>query len=190
MDMGTKYILKIVIVLLCGLMSLTSCDDDNVPSLVTTTVSVEQILGGWKISETKAYVDINWKYQVQVSSLGLKGKMDDAFDEKAKDGSIFFKDKMAYFLRDGFVRDSSSYHMEDYIIYYDNANLIGFYAPYMYVKFEENRLVLYLRRKETLNLLEEDGSLSGWMGTIRDVVDDAQCEIRMDKEYLPIYDEL
>ncbi|MFA6779877.1 MAG: hypothetical protein WCU80_08890, partial [Paludibacteraceae bacterium] len=104
--------------------------------------------------------------------------------------SIFFKDKMAYFLRDGFVRDSSSYHMEDYIIYYDNANLIGFYAPYMYVKFEENRLVLYLRRKETLNLLEEDGSLSGWMGTIRDVVDDAQCEIRMDKEYLPIYDEL
>lgn len=188
--MRKKRIQIIGITLLCGLLSLASCEDDNVPSLDTTTVTIEQILGGWKIDETKAYVDVNWKYQVQVNSLGLKGKMEDAFDEKAKDGSLFFKEKMAYFLRDGFVRDSSVYHLDEYIIYYDNPNLIGFYAPYMYVKFVDERMVLYLRRKETMELLDEDGSLSGWMGTIRDVVDDAQCEIRMAKEYLPIYDEL
>jgi len=174
---------------LLGLSILCSCEDE-VPSIDTTPVSNKQLLGGWEISDTESYIDVNWKYEPQVAANYLIFKMDDAFEEKAE-GSIYFKNMIAYFINDGRVKDSSYYYITDYIIHYTNAYLVGFYAPYMYVKFDDNgQLILYLRRKETLELLEKDGTFDDWMGTIRDVVDDAQCEIKLIRNYMPLYTEL
>lgn len=175
--------------LACGLLA---CEEDNVPQIDTTGVTMEDLRGGWKVSNTETYVNVAPQYQAQVSMHNLREKLDDAFSDKAAGGFLYFRKDMAFYLYEGFVRDSSKYYLDEnnYIIHYDNPDLVGFYAPLMYVKTVNNQLVLYLRKSETIDLLDEDGSLKGWMSLIGNVVDDAQCEIYLSRDVDELYDVL
>lgn len=171
---------------------LLACEEDNVPQIDTTGVAMEDLRGGWKVSDTETYVNVDIQYQAQVSMHSLREKLDDAFSEKASDGALYFRKDKVFYLREGFVRDSSKYCMDEnnYIIRYENPYLVGFYAPLMYVKTVNNQLVLYLRKSETMDLLDEDGSFNGWMSLIDKVVDDAQCEIYLSRDDDEFYDVL
>lgn len=185
-------LLKRISLFLLLAMSLSACEEDNVPRLDKTGIEKEELLGGWKVATTRTHINVDPKWQLQVAAHDLKGKLNDAFDERAENGSLYFRKDMVFFLRNGFVKDSSRYRIEEkYIIQYENTHLIGFYAPKMYVKMnDDGQLVLFLRRSETIDLLNEDGSLDKFMSLIRDVVDDAQCEIYFDRDYDEFYDEL
>lgn len=186
-----KTLFKIAFFLLLP-FSIASCEEDNVPGLDTTGVEMEVLKGGWKVTDTDTHVNVDIRYQAQVSMHSLRSRLNDAFASKAADGSLYFREDMVFYLFQGRVCDSSKYVLDDnkYIIHYDNPDFIGFYAPIMYVKMVEDQLVLYLRKSETMDLLNEDGSLDGWMSLIDSVVDDAQCEIYFTRDYDEFYDEL
>ena len=75
------------------------------------------------------------------------------------------------------LKDSSIYTLNEYIIELENQQFIGFYAPYYYIRFKENQLVMYLRKKETMELLKDDSSINSWLGLIDSSIDEAQCEL-------------
>ena len=170
---------------------LAACKDNNVPKVDTAKVYQEQILGGWGIASTKAYVNVEASYKPLLSPLNLDGKLQERLDEKASGASFYFKEETAYFLRDEIVRDSSKYTLDEYKIYLENPELIGFYAPSFYIKFSNELFITYLRKEETLELLERDSGISSSdMNLIRMIIEDAQCELHFQRNYLPIYDEL
>lgn len=181
-----------ILLLLSFLLGFTSCEEDNVPNLDTKGIDIEQLWGGWKVMDTDTHVNVDVRYQAQVSMHNLRKELNNAFSSKASDGALYFRKDMVFYLRSGFVRDSSKYYLDDnkYVIHYENPDVVGFYAPIMYVKMVDEQLVLYLRKSETMDLLNEDGSLDGWMSLINSVVDDAQCEIFFSRDYDEFYDEL
>ena len=184
-------IFKKISILSLSLIMLAACKDDNVPKIDTAKVNQERILGGWGIDGTKAYVNVSTALKPHLAPFNLDGKLQNKLDEKASGASFYFKKETVYFLRYGVVRDSSKYTLDEYKIYLDNPELIGFYAPSFYIKFSDGLFITYLRKEETLELLEKDSGISNLdMNLIRKAVEDAQCELRFRREYLPIYDEL
>lgn len=183
---------RIITTFLLSAVALSACEEDNVPDIDESGVEIEQILGGWRVMDTDTHVSVDVRYQAQVAFHNLRDKLDESFSSKASDGSLYFRKDKVFYLRKGFVRDSSSYYLDGnkYIIHYENPNVVGFYAPLMYVKMEGDNLVLYLRKSEIMDLLRDDGSLDGWVSTINSVVEDAQCEIYFSREYDELYDEL
>jgi len=166
----------------------TACKQDNVPPVDQREINQTQILRGWIISSTKTYINVAPFYQLAVKAAGLEGKMENQFRNKAAGGAFYFKKDTVYFFRDGIVQDSSKYTLDAYKIYLENPNLIGFYAPYFYIKFQDELLIAYLRKDETMSLLQEDGSLDGYMGLIRSVVSDAECDLILQRSRIPGFD--
>jgi hypothetical protein len=181
-----NYIKIIYILLLSGFL-FSSCKDDNVPALEKQPVSKDQLLGGWSVQSTYPYINVNPSVKPLLSGLNLDKKLEEKLASEAKGISFYFMEDSICFYRDEVLIEKSRYTIKDYIIELENPYLIGFFAPYYYVKMENGLLIMYLRKEETLNLLEKDGSISlVEMNMIRQVVDDAQCELRFRRNDLPI----
>lgn len=164
--------------------------DDNVPKIDKTEIEQEQILGTWEIAGTKAYVNVEPSLKPVLAPFNLDGKLQKKLSDMAEKSSFHFEKEKVYFIKYGMIRDSSRYVLDGYKIYLDNPNLIGFYAPYFYIKFSGELLVTYLRRSETMELLEKDGSIrSSDMHWIRAAVDDAQCELCFRYNEISFFDE-
>ncbi len=177
------YVLKKIFILCLSLTVLIACKDDNVPGIDKTEVDQNQILGKWNIHSTKAYVNVKASLKPILSPFNLDDKLQKKLDDKASGASFLFEDKMVYFFQDGILQDSSLYELDAYKIHLDNPELIGFYAPVFYIRFSDGLFITYLRRAETLELLEKDGSISSSeMGWIRTAVEDAQCELRFQQD--------
>ena len=179
---------KEIIFFLLLSIAFVACKQDNVPRIDQREINQSQILGGWIISSTKTYINVAPLYQLAVKAAGLEGKLADQFRNKAAGGAFYFKKDTVYFLRDEIVQDSSKYTLDAYKIYLENPNLIGFYAPYFYIKFQDGLLTAYLRKDETMLLLQEDGSLNGYMGLIRSVVSDAECDLILQRSKISGFD--
>ncbi len=174
---------------------LAACKDDNVPKIDKTKVEYEQLLGTWEVFETETYVNIDTKYKSYLPLLpfDLNSELKKKLDEKSENTSFHFEKEKVYFIKNvgaGFIRDSSRYVLDEYKIQLDNPNLIGFYTPIFYVKFSGDLLVVYLRKKETIELLENDGEITSFqIGLIRDGIDDAQCELRFRHKETSFFEE-
>ncbi len=181
--------LKKIFVLSLFIIALAACKDDNVPEIDETKVDHEQLLGTWEIVSTKAYVNVNPIYKPQLAPFGLEGKLQESLDNKSQTASFHFEKDRVYFIKNGRIQDCSRYELDEFKIHLDNPELIGFYAPLFYIKFSDELLVTYLRRAETMELLERDKEMADWVGIIDAAVDDAQCELRFRRSESPFWDE-
>jgi hypothetical protein len=185
-----NWLKKIICISLLS-ASFFSCKDDNVPGLDKTPVSKEKLLGGWEIVSTRPYVNVNPAVKPLIAGLNLDKKLEDKLNSKAEGISFYFKEDSVYFFRDEILKSKCKYFLSEYVIELEDPYLIGFYAPYYYIKMEGEILVMYLRKSETLDLLEKDGSISSFdMGLIRQAVEDAQCELRFSRKDLSTYEEI
>jgi len=174
------HILKKISVLCLSLIMFIACKDNNVPDIDKTSVVQGRILGGWGIHSTKAYVNVKASSKPYLAPYNLEDKLQEKLDDKASGIAFYFEKEIVYFFREGVLRDSSRYVLDEYKIQLDNPELIGFYAPYFYIKFSDDGLfVTYLRKEETFELLEKDGYVD--MGLIRAAVEDAQCELHFQR---------
>jgi len=184
-------VLKKISLFLLFLTALSACKkDNNVPGIDETEVRVEQILGTWEIAGTKAYVNVNPSYKAQLAPLNLDSKLQETLDEKSNRSAFHFEKDTVYFIQYGMIRNSCKFVLDEYKIHLENPNLIGFYAPYFYIKFSDELLVTYLRKNETFELLANDKGISSfYMDLIRKVVDDAQCELRFRYSEVSFFDD-
>ncbi|MDR1729995.1 MAG: hypothetical protein LBR52_04965, partial [Prevotellaceae bacterium] len=176
--------LKKIFIFSLFIIALAACKDDNVPEIDKTKVEHEQLLGTWEVVETEAFVNIDPKYKSFLSLLpfDLNDELKNKLDEKSANTSFHFEKENVYFIKNagiGFIRDSSRYILDEYKIQLDNPNLIGFYAPTFYIKFTGGLLVAYLRKSETIDLLNNTGEITSFqMDLLREGIDAAQCELR------------
>ena len=62
------------------------------------------------------------------------------------------------------------------------------YTPVMFVKFEAERLCLYLNAEQTMELIRKDGSIEdSYVNMIEENIDDAQFEFYLKKVDLPFF---
>ena len=167
--------------------------DNNVPEIDETKVYVEQILGTWEIASTKAYLNVNPSQKAALALYpgDLNKELQKKLDEKSDRSAFHFEKDTVYFIRYGMIQDCCKYTLDGYKIYLENHNLIGFYAPYFYIKFSaDGLLTTYLRKDETFKLLENDkGISSSDMWLIKKVIDDAHCELRFQYSEITFFDD-
>ena len=182
-------ILKKISVLLLFIIVFAACKDNNVPKIDKTKVEQDRLLGSWEIASTKAYVNVNSKYKLQLAPFDLEDKLQKRLDELTANSGFHFEKEKIYFIKyGGMIRDSSRYELDEYKILLDNSYLIGSYAPYFYIKFSDDLLVTYLRRSETMELLKREDDMKSWMSLIESAVDDAQCELRFRRREKSYFD--
>lgn len=173
---------------------VTSCGDEDVPGIEKAAVSESSLQGGWGIHSTNAIIDAeNSFYSMILNS--YRDELDNKLKEKSARTNLYFADGVVFKVRvdsddvPPYVRQCN-YTLDDYILHLEDEEFLGYYAPYLYVKIENDELVLYLQRDETLDLLEKDGSIDGYMSTVRKAVDDAQCQLRFKRNDIPFYREI
>jgi hypothetical protein len=170
---------------ICFSLLFAACDKQNMPHNDGAEIEKESIIGTWSVNRTAAYLRVSDAYQ-SFSSM-LEGKLEDKLDKEALRKTLMFTEEQVYCIGE-YSKDSSLYYINKDTLYLtNNPNLIGFYAPYFYLKRKNsnnfNQIIAYLGKKESLNLLEEDGSIgSYYMKLIKNNVKQVQCELHFDKE--------
>jgi hypothetical protein len=148
-------------------------------------IPTEGIIGMWTVENAKAYLTTN-----NPAALPLVSPAEDKIVEILKEKGdkkilCFTEDKLYRFAFDNqILEESSSYYISQDTLYFDNPNILNFYIPYFYGKFDENDLSLfiaYLNKKEALELIKNDDELAGYAGLINTLVNNAQCEIHFRK---------
>lgn len=185
---------SIFIIAFFSTLFVTSCGDEDVPGIDTTEVDVNFLYGGWGIHSSDAIIDAkNSFYSMLLNS--YRDALSDKLEEKSARTNLYFADGVIFRVRvdsedvPPYVRQCN-YRIDGYKLYFEDEEFLGYYAPYLYVKIEGDELVLYLQKEETLELLEKDGSIDGYMGMVRNAVDDAQCQLRFKRNDIPYYREI
>lgn len=184
---------------------LSGCRDrDHIPSVDRSDVPADYLLGGWAVTGSHVY----WKLTAFGTSINniynFKKLIAEKIEEETEDESLFFNSNTAFYIRHKpddippYVRQSEYLLNSDTAGYKlkftSNPEVLSFYAPMVYIKKQTsnpNGLTIYLRRGEVLDMLDKDGSISSsYMSMIRSNVDDAVVEIYLERDTLPIYEQI
>ncbi len=174
---------------------MTSCkDEDTIPGISKDEITMEEILGGWGDPEIECTV-IHDK-SLLATLMDLEKKMRDNLKDRAEGTALYFTKDTAYFIERHetgyyYVKAISTYQLLTNPMRIEMQNdhlMFNAYAPKLYVKKKDNgKLCLYLLKDEVMKMLEDDGSVSSYMGIIRNNVDDAQFEFYYQRNQLDIY---
>lgn len=177
-----------------------ACEKPEIEGIVYNEVSKEDILGGWKIKDIEFQLVYNAANPMAWMMPTLKEKMQANLREKIRLGSLYIKPDTMYYIIE--YDDGTPTRVHRYGAYTLTANpamihpeydhlICNAYAKSFYVKYEEDRLCLYLVKDGVIEMLRDDGSLSkATVNLIDRNIDDAQFYMYLERNHLPLYDEI
>lgn len=195
-----KPMKKYFYVFLLSLIGI-SCERPIIPDIEMNYVPLEALQGGWG----RDGIDFRLSYSPALGVVyqGLPQKLRNMLEERSDGVSLFFlRDTLCCIQShdDGFenVRSYSHIDVRSYpaaILPENKEVLCDIYTDSFFVKMEysedDTTAVFYLKRKEVMKVIEEDGYVSSSAISLIDkIVEDAYFELRMKRTYLKIYDEL
>jgi hypothetical protein len=172
----------------------TSCEKATIPGVSDEEVKKEDILGGWGNAEIRCYMD----HKENLFASRLKSNMQNNLKKRAEGSALYITLDSVYFIE----RHETGYHYVKAISSYEllpnpmrielqNDHLMfNAYAPKLYIQIENGKLCLCLMKDEVMKLLEDDGSVSSYMGLIRSNIDDAQFKFYYRRNSLDIYQDI
>lgn len=177
-----------------GLLLLASCEKAEMPGISEEEISQEQLIGGWGTTDVRCYLSHTNFPGADI----VENKMKDNLESRVFPSSFYFTQDSVYFVQThelgyNYVKSASAYHLEinpTRLFLDNNYFLDDQYAPFFYMKTENGKLCLYLTKKETLALVERDGTFDGYMSIVKSIVDDAQFEFYMERNQLEIYQDI
>ncbi len=191
--MRTKQLLYIVSLFLITLT--TSCERPIIPGISDEEMLQEQLLGGWETINVKTYIS-----HAAIPGTGsLSDKMQENLEQRVYPSFFYITEDSIFFIQNNdfgtpFVKSASAYQLGTdpmRIIPENQYMMCDEYAPYYYVKSEGETICFYLTKPECLDMIEKDGTFDGWMGLIRQFIDDAQFEFYLKKNNnLGIYQDI
>ena len=193
-------------------MSATSCrqHDDDVPNVVVEKISKTELMSGWKITGNEVLWDLTRVGNTINNVYDLKSKVKNKITDKTSNHSLYFTDKIVYYLRyndddqeneDLPADDSLRYYIkmsvyelgggdstdEGYFITLENETLLGLYAPKIYIKKNtDGGLNLYLQKSEAIDMLNEEYS-GTYYNTIKNNINELEVDIKTIKDSLGMY---
>lgn len=180
---------------------LVGCrEDDDIPPVDNTMVGVDYLRGGWKVTGSHVYWDLTAFGTTINKTYNFKKLIANKIAEETEDVSIYFaNESLAFYVRHRITDNppylrSSRYRLNTdsagYMIAFEEPELLTFYAPFLYFKTgaDKNKLTLYLRRAEVIDMLVKDGTIDdSYIGLIRSNVNNAEVDLYMERDTLPIY---
>ena len=186
----------VLIVMMVLPIWITSCKETTIPGISDDEVTMEDILGGWGDPTIKCIVDHDKSLIANV--LDLENLMQKNLANRAEGSALYFTKDTAYFIERHetgyyYVKAISSYQLLSNPMRIEMQNdhlMFNAYAPKLYIKKVNDKICLYLLKDEVMKMLEDDGSVSSYMGMIRNSVHDAQFEFHYQKNKLDIYQDI
>lgn len=170
-----------------------SCEKDKMPKNDGNSIDKETILGNWDVQKTDAYLTTSISFVL----LGFnpEEKLKEKLDDESIGKTLCFEQDSVYSIFNGNLYKSSSYYIKKDTLFLENPYLIGtHYTPYFYIKRNSentDEMIAYLKKKESLDLIDHDNSITSLeKSTIKQFVNDAQCEIwlqKNDTDYSHLY---
>ena len=196
--MKPHYYILLIVSLITGLFC--SCrEQDDIPELSAIPIAKSYIRGGWRICSSQVLWDLSVKGTSINGIYDFKSKIGESIADRTECVSIYFaNDTLAFYVRHlptdnpPYFRPTTYKMNADSVgiaIFFSDPEAMGIHAPYVYVKSMDlkNELTFYLRRKEVLNMIENNSEGKSYSSIVRDEVNDAEIDLFAVRDSLDFY---
>lgn len=192
-----RYLLFIV-AFFSGL--LYSCrEKDDIPDMSVTPIDKTYLQGGWKVVSSQVLWDLSAKGTSINGVYDFKSKITESIQKETNCVSLYFaNDTLAFYVRHLPTDNPPYFRPTKYTMNADTAGIaivfsdpfvLGFYAPYIYVKSidNNNELTFYLRRDEVVSMMENNSEGKAYSSIVSNEVNNSEIDLFAVRDTLDFY---